>query len=493
MDENAAQPTQHTSRAPSPGGGKNQLQIIIALLVGGAIAYFVVPHGEPQGALPKGVLLQRIVDKIDRNFVDEVTPEDFDRRFHDGLDHFVRQFDRNTGYVRPEQVLRFEGSTEGTYIGIGVVIEPSPEYPKISIVVNSGPAAQAGVKSGDEIQRIDDEDIHGLPFADVTSRIKGPPGTFVRLTVQRDNGSLLNFDVVREKVETSSISAVRLYESRDMSDEKIGYVRLSQFQERSHDQLFRACRNVTQAGAAALILDLRSNTGGVLPEAVDIVALFLEEGHILTTRGRKERDRPRHYKAEEPGPFASLPVAVLIDGDSASASEIVSAALRDHHRALLVGTESYGKWTVQTIYPLGDRANGLLKLTTRRHYPPKGLGIRRDPDDQHRLGLQPDIEVEQSRDDFVTLYTGWQEESTARINNPYGVDTRTKPSAGSDEAKSDPVLHAALRVLSSRKVYLQHIAEQRLRWKSTDGAAGDGTTDVAQEERDNSPADDGKQ
>lgn len=475
-----------THRAPS------NLQIICALLVGGLIAISCSTRATESTKFPKGVLLQRIVDKINNNFVDDVPPEEFDRRFHEGLDHFVRQFDRNTGYVRPANVPRFEGSTEGTYIGIGIVIDPSPEYPTITIVVNGGPASQAGVEAGDEIREINGESVRGLPFGEVTDKIKGPPGTTVQLTVQRGEDALLPFEVARRKIETSSVSTVRLYESRDLSDEKVGYIRLSQFQERSHDQLFRACRNVTEAGAAGLILDLRSNTGGVLPEAVDIVGLFLNEGLILTTRGRKDRDKPRMYRAEEPGPFASLPLAILIDGDSASASEIVSAALRDHHRALLIGTESYGKWTVQTIYPLGDSANGLLKLTTRRHYPPHGLGIRLDEDDQHRLGLLPDIEVTQDREDFIALYATWQEESTARINNPYGVETRAKPTPGSDEAKADPVLLEGLRVLASRSSFQLQIAEQRVRWK-TPSSEDKAPTDVAQEAPVAPPEEDGQQ
>ena len=466
----------------APAAAHSPLRAVVAFVIGGVIAICCIPQSAATSKLPKGILAQRVVEKMDRHFVDEVEQEDFDRRFYEGIDHFVRQFDRNTSYVRPDQVQQFRGHTEGTYIGIGVVIEPLPEYPRISLVVNSGPAAAAGVLAGDLICKVDGEDIQGFEFADVTRRIKGRPGTSVHMTLKRGD-DFVELMIPRQTVETSSIAAARLYESRDLSDEKIGYFRLTQFQEGSSEEVFETCRNLIEAGAAALVFDLRANTGGVLDEAVDIVALFLEAGHILTTRGRKDRDTPNLYKATQAGPFPKQPLAILIDGDSASASEIVAAALRDHHRALLIGTESYGKWTVQTIYPLGDRENGLLKLTTRRHYPPKGFGIRKDPNNQERLGLQPDILVEQDQESFAKLFGAWQEESTGRINHPYRVETVAKPEPSGDDAKKDPVLLEALRVLETRTIYQQQIAEQRVRWKPAKPA---GTTqeptDIARED-----------
>lgn len=476
-------PTNHAAPGnPKPDG--RFARVFWGLLIGGLLAFAFAPHQDPARS-SEGVLVQQILQKIESSYVDAKDSDDLKSLFHDGLDHMVRQLDRNTRYIAPKDVQQFEGDTEGTYIGIGVVLSPPrDDYAKITTVINGGPADEAGLKEGDVLRQVNGEELQGLPLEEVTKRIKGVPGSEVELTVARAE-ELVTLRVRRARVEMASVAGVRLYLQEDLDEHAVGYVRLIQFQDGTTEEIFGAVRNLVRAGADSLVLDLRYNGGGVLDEAIQVSQLFLREGVILRTRGRSDRDRPRVYTVEAAGPFADLPIAVLVDQGSASASEIVAACLRDHHRALLIGSDTYGKWTVQTIFPLGENSvDGILKLTTRRHFPPEGLGIRKSEDGQ-RLGLEPDLPVAMDDETFIELYRRWQREAIARVNTPLRVDEVTAPTAenletfptlhesGSETAKlviDEPVLRA-IETLSNPDKYWELIAGQN-RWTRDDDSDG---------------------
>ncbi|MGE3164350.1 MAG: S41 family peptidase [Planctomycetota bacterium] len=463
-------------------GRPTRSQVFLALITGGLLAAGFIEPGEPEHT-SNGALVEQVLAKVRRSYVDPVSPKRLDEMFHTGLNEMVQTLDHNTRYVPPEDVLDFQGDTDGSYIGIGIVLDANDSpHPSIGTVIHGGPAARVGILEGDVILAVDGDGIDGLGLDEISRRLKGLPGTRVSLRIAR-RGLEVDLMVPRGRVETSSVSAVRLYEAADGAAKPIGYVRLKQFQDGSLEELRQASQNLLEGGAESLVLDLRYNGGGILEQAVDIARLFLQEGHVLTTRGRSDWDHPRMYSVNQPGPFAKIPLAVLVDGGTASSAEIVSAALRDHNRTLLVGQETYGKWTVQTIYPLGhDATDGILKLTTRRHYPPKGFGIREDEKTHVRRGLLPDIEASLDDKSFAQLFRAWRREEINRVNTPFAVDHVPLPSANNTEtfppapkrsdedAPTDNVVDAplltALAILADPPRYWEQIAAQRKRWES---------------------------
>ncbi|MFQ5654153.1 MAG: S41 family peptidase [Planctomycetota bacterium] len=405
-----------------------------------------LPVPRPSPSSP-GVITERVLQLVERHFVREIDTREL---FEDGIDSMLRAIDRNTRYFAPDEVDAFEQDTEGFFVGVGVVLLPVEEdYPEIQEVIESGPAAAAGVEEGMRLLAVNGFDVRGLVLARVSERIQGPEGSWVHLRVRQEGTPERELQVERRRVVISSVGAVRLY--GEEGGPRIGYVRLTQFQPGSAQETEAAVAALARQGAAGVVLDLRGNGGGILEEAVEIAGLFLEEGLLMSTRGRFDLDRPRLYRVEEPGPFPGLPLAILIDGGSASASEVVAAALQDHRRALLVGQESFGKWTVQRLLRLGSEAqNGLLKITTHSFHPPRGVGIRRDENGE-RLGLQPEVPVATDEETDSALRVWWQGELYKRLNDPLRVDRYPSPAAhegGNGDPLTDLSLEKAIALLS---------------------------------------------
>jgi carboxyl-terminal processing protease len=296
------------------------------------------------------------------------------------INGMLNALDPHSAYMAPDAYSDMQVETRGAFGGLGLEVTMEEGVVRVVTPMDDSPAGRAGVLSGDLIVELDGDSLQGLSLDQAVEKMRGPVNTPVRLTVIREGADLpLYITVVRD--------VIRLQSVRYRAEDDVGYMRITSFTEQTIDGLNRAVTQLTQEiGAGELkgfILDLRNNPGGLLDQAIGATDVFLERGEIMSTRGRYPEQTQRF--SARPGDIATgAPIIVLINGGSASASEIVAGALQDHERATVLGTRSFGKGSVQTIIPLGP--NGAMRLTTARYYTPSGRSIQ-------AVGIVPDIEV----------------------------------------------------------------------------------------------------
>lgn len=408
---------------------------ILAFILGAGLAvFFHWPAGERRAA-PRGVVLEQVLGLVGARYVDDV---DVDDVFHDGLDGMLRQLDPYSRFIAPQKVKEFDADIAGSFDGIGVVIQApvGDGGARIDSVLPGSPVAAAGVLAGDEIVSVDGVDVRGKSLAAVREQMAVP-----RLTLGLTRADSEPFTVVveRRSLVQPSVEAIRLYwdetEAGSEPTTGVGYLRVSQFQPKTAEEVERAMRKLRDTGANRYVLDLRNNRGGVLDEACELCDLFLTDGLLLSTRGRANVDSPILYRAKANTTFPEAPLVILIDKGSASAAEIVAAALQDHRRAVLVGDESFGKWSVQDVIPLPG-GSGKVKLTTKSFHAPFSRWVRRDQEGR-RLGIVPHVEIPIDRDTRVTLSEMFRREELHHLGDPLRIDTPTRPTFASTE-ETDP-------------------------------------------------------
>jgi carboxyl-terminal processing protease len=354
------------------------LAIVLVVLFSGGRA---VPK---VGAVPKdsyeGIeTFTNILAIIQKNYVDDVSTKQL---IEGAINGMLASLDPHSAYLTPELYKELQVDTKGTFGGLGIEITNRNGILTVVSPIEDTPAYRAGVKSGDQIMKIDGEFTKDMSLVDAVKKMRGPKDTKVTLTLKRDGVNEL-FDVTLNR-EVIKIQSVKW----KMLDKGYGYVRVTQFQERTDDDLERALKALDKeaGGLQGLVLDLRNDPGGLLTQAVKVADLFLDSGMIVYTDGRLENQKQKYF-AHKPGTWSDFPMVVLVNGGSASASEIVAGALQDHKRALVLGTQTFGKGSVQTILPLDD--NSALRLTTARYYTPSGRSIQ-------ATGIVPDIVMDQS-------------------------------------------------------------------------------------------------
>ncbi len=325
-------------------------------------------------------LLAEVMERVKRDYVDAVDDE---RLMEAAIRGMVADLDPHSQFLDQDQYEEIRISTTGNYSGVGIEVSLDDGQVRVVAPFDGTPAQRAGIRSGDVIIAIDDEPVDSENLGDTVTRMRGHAGTRVKLTVMRGEESL-DFSLLRANVHVESVRAQLL-------DDDIGYARVTQFSESTGRDLKRALRGLNKSHGgklAGLVLDLRNNPGGVLDAAVDVSDLFLDEGLIVSADGRSEEARFSH-SARRGDVLDGAKLIVLVNGGSASASEIVAGALQDNARATIVGTPTFGKGSVQTVMPL---SNGhAIKLTTSRYFTPSGASI-------HETGIQPDVVVEQPPD-----------------------------------------------------------------------------------------------
>lgn len=305
-----------------------------------------------------------VMRELARGYVD---PVDGDKLMEGAAEGMVRRLDPYTEFIPEKQMAAFEVLTTGKYGGIGSLIRQKGDYVKIAQPYEGSPADKAGLRIGDRILRIGDEDARGFTVEQVSSRLKGDPGSTVRIEIESLDGTRRTVEIVRERIAIPAIPYA------GYAADGIGYVRHSDFTDGSYEEMRAAIERLRAEGdLRGLILDYRSNGGGILQEAVKILGLFVPRGtEVVRTKGRTEE---RRYTTPSEPAFPDLPLVVLVNGSSASASEIVSGSLQDLDRAVLIGQRTFGKGLVQTTVPVGY--NAMLKLTTAKYYIPSGRCIQ---------------------------------------------------------------------------------------------------------------------
>ncbi|MDR3495899.1 MAG: S41 family peptidase [Ancalomicrobiaceae bacterium] len=321
-------------------------------------------------------------DVLDRIRTDYVEQPDEDKLIEAAINGMLSSLDPHSSYLNPKGYKDMQLSTHGEFGGLGIEVTMEDNVLKVVTPIDDTPAARAGVRSGDIITQLDGESVQGLTLNQAVDKMRGPVNSEIKLTVKREGvADPIDIKITRATIQ---INPVKWH-----AEGEIGYLKIAQFNEHTYDRLKDAIQKAdAEIGPDKIkgwVLDLRNNPGGLLDQAIQVSNAFLERGEIVSTRGRNA-DESQRYNARPGGDLtAGKPVIVLVNGGSASASEIVAGALQDHRRATILGTRSFGKGSVQTIIPIGP-AGGALRLTTARYYTPSGRSIQAQ-------GITPDIEV----------------------------------------------------------------------------------------------------
>jgi carboxyl-terminal processing protease len=341
-----------------------------------------------------GRILNDVFGLLDKKYVRDLGSE---KLFNSGLKALLEGLDPHTQYFNPQEAKQLRRSLEDKFGGIGVVFKPesSGEFPEVIARFLNAPAARAGIQKGDLVVEVDGQSTRGLAFEPFVSRIMGRVGTTVTLAVRRPGEEKLRtFSIRRATIRTSSIRGLDQSDDAFWLDKHsgIGYVRISRFTEDTVPSFRSALSRLKKGGVRAIVIDLRSNFGGLLSAAVKTADIFVDSGLIVRSLGRGgQEEKWIAHKGEE----VTMPISVLVDQDTASASEVFSACLQDHHRALIVGVRSFGKGSIQRLFKVG-RDGALLKMTTALYFPPSGRHIDKltRPTGSEEWGVTPDPGLE---------------------------------------------------------------------------------------------------
>ncbi|MEM9224395.1 MAG: S41 family peptidase, partial [Pseudomonadota bacterium] len=359
------------------------------------------------------------------------------------INGMLSSLDPHSSYLPPDDYRDMQVQTRGEFGGLGIEVTMEGDYIKVITPIDKTPAFDAGVLAGDLITHLDGEEVAGLTLSEAVDKMRGPVNTDIVITVRREGADKpIDITITRDIVR---IRSVRWNKEGD----DVGYIRVTAFNERTSSGVQRAIDELTkdigETELKGFVLDLRNNPGGLLQQAVGVSDAFLERGEIVSTRGRDD-DETRRYSADPGDETDGKPIIVLINGGSASASEIVAGALQDHRRATVIGSHSFGKGSVQTIIPMG--ANGAIRLTTARYYTPSGRSIQ-------AKGIAPDLEVMQELpDELKGVFRARGEASLRGHLEAEGGDEERNGSFAyiPPESKDDSQLQYALELLRGIKV-----------------------------------------
>ncbi len=327
-------------------------------------------------------LFGEVLEKINKEYVDEI---DQSESMDSAINGLLQSLDPYSAYMSPEIFNEMQTETSGEFGGLGIEVSMESGVVKVISPIDDTPASRAGIKAGDYIVKIDNTQVQGKSLSEAVELMRGPVGSGIELTVRRrGEKKALIFNIVREIIQIQSVKA-------DIIEKNIGYIRLTSFNENSSDQIKKEINKFeNNENVKAYILDLRNNPGGLLSQAIRISDFFLDNGEIVSTKSRKASEN-RKWFAKKGDLTNGKAIIVMINYGSASASEIVAGALKDHKRAILLGENSYGKGSVQSIIPL--RNDGAIRLTVAKYYLPSGKSIS-------EVGVSPDIEISEETDEF---------------------------------------------------------------------------------------------
>jgi len=320
-----------------------------------------------------------VLSIVQSNYVDDVNSKDL---LYGAVRGMLETLDPHSSFMSPDNFREMQVETQGSFGGLGIEITVKDRQLTVVAPIEGTPADRVGLLAGDKIVQIDGKPTKDLTLMEAVRRLRGPRGSKVTISILREGlTEPKDIEIIREVI---SVKSVR---SKDLG-EGVGYVRVNSFQERTGKDLEQTIDQLTKAGANAFVLDLRNNPGGLLNQAVYVSDLFLDKGQLIVYTSGRIKNQDLRFTAEHSSNFPKFPMVVLVNGGSASASEIVAGALQDHKRAVVLGTKTFGKGSVQTVIPLTDGSG--LRLTTAKYFTPKGRSI-------HGTGLEPDILVEPAK------------------------------------------------------------------------------------------------
>lgn len=363
---------------------------LLSLLIATFVAGFLLGNaGASQANRPENDykyfrLFTDVFKTVKENYVSDVSTKDL---IYGALNGMMRSLDPFSAFFTPEQYKEFRQETEGEFGGVGIEIGMEKGRPIVISPIEGTPAFRAGIRAGDIIVEIDGEDTSNMTLMDVVRKIRGKPGTKVTLTIVRKGlDKPLKVELERAIIKVESVKWTKIGD--------VGYIRLSQFTDGVGREMEKAIKSLTAQGVKGIILDLRNDPGGLLTEAINVSELFIKEGKLIVYTKTKKGEVNKYFSRRKPLMPENMPLVVLVNKGSASASEIVAGALQDHKRAILVGEKTFGKASVQNIIPLED--GSAIKLTIAHYYTPLGRLI-------DKKGIQPDVEVKMSEQEEEKL------------------------------------------------------------------------------------------
>jgi carboxyl-terminal processing protease len=387
-------------------------------------------------------LFGQIFDRVRSSYVDDVTDEDLIEKAIDGM---LTGLDPHSGYMNEKVWKEMQMDTQGKFGGLGIEITMEEGFVKVISPIEDSPAFKVGILAGDFITKINDTLVFGLTLSEAVDLMRGEKGSAIKITISRKNMEPFELEIVRDVIKVQSVK----YEIF----ENIGYLRITSFSEQTESGIKKSVKkikDILENKEMGYILDIRNNPGGLLSQAVAVSDIFLEQGEIVSTRGRTNIDMKR-YRAKKGDLIDGKSLIVIINAGSASASEIVAGALQDHKRAVIIGTKSFGKGSVQTIIPFKKSNNKMagIRLTTARYYTPSGKSIQ-------GKGIDPDINIEQGvfeADDYNTYSESDLIGSLENENNITLEDSDNEDTIKKERIKNDYQLSRAIDLIKAMSIF----------------------------------------
>ncbi|MBR2273774.1 MAG: S41 family peptidase [Alphaproteobacteria bacterium] len=384
-------------------------------------------------------LFGEVLERTKISYVEDVTDK---KLIESAINGMLSSLDPHSGYLDAESFNYMSEQTKGKFGGLGIEITMENGLVKVVSPIDDTPAAKAGIKAGDYITNIDDETVVGLTLNEAVSKLRGKIGTKVKLSIRRVNSKPIDMTIVRKEIKIQSVKS-------EIKEDAVCYIRISSFTEdidKAITDAINRAKKQLKNNFLGIVIDVRNNPGGLLDQAVAVSDLFLEQGEIVSTRSRNEADTVK-FMANEGDIAKDLPIVVMINEGSASASEILAGALQDHHRAIILGEKSFGKGSVQTVIPLRDY--GAMRITTARYYTPSGRSIQ-------AKGIEPDIEVKPAKVEELESFA--LNISEAELKNALKNDSdegkfAEKKSKKSKEDLADYQLTRALDLVKALALY----------------------------------------
>ncbi|HEU5071054.1 MAG TPA: S41 family peptidase [Verrucomicrobiae bacterium] len=406
------------------------IALTVNLFIGAAVYLYAAESGQKDSAYPSLEIFSLVMEKVRREYVDGANLT-YQQLVRNALKGMLNELDPHSEYMDPEKFQDLQNDTEGKFGGIGVVISVKDERLTVVAPMEDTPGFKAGIRTGDVIDRIEGKSTEHMSVQDAVKILRGDPGSEVTITIFRPStGKMKDYTIKRAEIKVDMVKDINGAREFPLGENKIGYVRITQFGEKTADELEAALNKLKAQGMRGLIIDLRWNPGGLLDQAVGVCEKFLPRGQlVVTTEGRSPAQSSVRKAAGRGDEIPGVPIVVLINAGSASASEIVSGCLQDLKRAIILGERSFGKGSVQSIIELSD--GSALRLTTAKYYTPSHKVI-------HEKGISPNIEV---------LDSDEQEAALLMRRSPGGVETLDQRERERVESIRDPQMDRAMDVL----------------------------------------------